>query len=290
MSFCCSGASGVLACLTLGLAFVAVLYAGNQQKKPNRDNPEVIKLRFRRVALLCAIAPLALLYSAQALARADKSKCATTLQHSMLRWLGLGLRHQQNPLLAIFSPIALTVCLFTGPLLHAHLDHGALVMRRIKLSKFQPGLLFMRNFIIGPATEEWIFRSCMCPLVFSAGFSDLENIIITAVIFATAHLHHWVDANSSLLVLCVQFTYTGLFGAYASYLFLRTGLFYGPFLAHAFCNIMGLPNFWAISSHRNARLLVFVYTFGVVIFCVITYLDAIYRPPLFNSIFWSESI
>ena len=41
----------------------------------------------------------------------------------------------------------------------------------------------------------------------------------------------------------VQLTYTSLFGAYSSYLFLRTGFLIGPLLAHVFCNAMGLPDF-----------------------------------------------
>ena len=39
-----------------------------------------------------------------------------------------------------------------------------------------------------------------------------------------------------------QFTYTTLFGAYASHIFLRTGSLSGVILAHCTCNYMGLPD------------------------------------------------
>lgn len=69
----------------------------------------------------------------------------------------------------------------------------------------------------------------------------------------TAHLHHAYESyvkdgrtkealKKSLLVSGIQFTYTCVFGWYANFLFLRTGSILSPFVAHVFCNIMGLPN------------------------------------------------
>jgi hypothetical protein len=40
----------------------------------------------------------------------------------------------------------------------------------------------------------------------------------------------------------VQLTYTTLFGWYAAYVFLRTGMLAPCFLVHAYCNAMGLPD------------------------------------------------
>ena len=44
------------------------------------------------------------------------------------------------------------------------------------------------------------------------------------------------------MLLLIQFTYTTLFGAYASHVFLRTGSLCGVILAHCTCNYMGLPD------------------------------------------------
>ncbi len=46
------------------------------------------------------------------------------------------------------------------------------------------------------------------------------------------------DAQRSTVV---QLLYTTLFGTYCAYLFLRTGSIFPPISAHAFCNVMGLP-------------------------------------------------
>ena len=83
-----------------------------------------------------------------------------------------------------------------------------------------------------------------------------------------------------------QFTYTSLFGAYSSYLFLRTGLIYGPLVAHSFCNSMGLPNFGRALKERYPLGVAFVVGLGG--FTALTTLDALYRPPLFRSLLWTE--
>src|ERR1700733_4712855 len=45
--------------------------------------------------------------------------------------------------------------------------------------------------------------------------------------------------------LVFQFAYTTLFGAYCSFLFIRTGSLFPPLIAHSFCNVMGLPQITA---------------------------------------------
>ena len=67
---------------------------------------------------------------------------------------------------------------------------------------------------------------------------------------------------------------------------LRTGLVAGPLLAHTFCNFMGLPDFGA-ALHSRAIGAAFVLGLGG--FIVLVTLDAVYRPPLFGSMFWAES-
>ena len=84
----------------------------------------------------------------------------------------------------------------------------------------------------------------------------------------------------------VQFTYTSLFGAYSSYLFLRTGLIFGPVLAHSFCNCMGLPDFGRALQERDLGV---AFVIGLACFTTLVTLDAIYRPPLFGSMLWTET-
>jgi prenyl protein peptidase len=80
-----------------------------------------------------------------------------------------------------------------------------------------------------------------------------KTIFLSPVIFGLAHLHHFyefrlshpqVPVTAALLRSLLQLTYTSLFGAYATFLFLRTGSVLAIFVVHAFCNCMGFPRFW----------------------------------------------
>ena len=86
-----------------------------------------------------------------------------------------------------------------------------------------------------------------------------------------------------------QFTYTSLFGAYSSYLYLRSGLVYGPLLAHVFCNALGLPDFGAVPSHPRRRLIGGAFIVGLAGFIAAVTADATCRPSLFHSPFWHEA-
>ena len=85
----------------------------------------------------------------------------------------------------------------------------------------------------------------------------------------------------------MQFTYTSLFGAYSSYLHLRTGLLFAPLAAHMFCNLMGLPDFGRAFSGES-RLVSGAFVLGLGGFIALVTADAVLRPPLFASLFWPE--
>lgn len=78
-------------------------------------------------------------------------------------------------------------------------------------------------------------------------------IFLTPLYFGVAHVHHFYEFTlqhpkvpllPALIRSLVQFTYTSVFGFYASFIFLRTGSLPAAILTHAFCNWMGLPRFW----------------------------------------------
>ena len=80
-----------------------------------------------------------------------------------------------------------------------------------------------------------------------------EIILLSPIIFGLAHVHHFYEfriTNPQVPVIAAvarslfQFTYTSLFGAYATFLYLRTGSLLCVVLVHAFCNSMGLPRLW----------------------------------------------
>jgi prenyl protein peptidase len=78
-------------------------------------------------------------------------------------------------------------------------------------------------------------------------------IFLTPIIFGLAHVHHFYEFRvshphtpvvSALLRSLLQFTYTTLFGGYATFIYLRSGSLLSVILVHAFCNWMGFPRFW----------------------------------------------
>jgi len=78
-------------------------------------------------------------------------------------------------------------------------------------------------------------------------------IFVTPIIFGLAHIHHFyefrlthphVPVLAAVARSLLQLTYTTLFGAYATFLFLRTGSLLSIIIVHAFCNSMGLPRVW----------------------------------------------
>lgn len=92
----------------------------------------------------------------------------------------------------------------------------------------------LRNFVIGPVTEEIIWRSCILSVHHFSGASKKWLIFGTPLYFGIAHLHHaWETYRSrgrnknalmfAALQSTLQFSYTTLFGWYANFLFLRTG-------------------------------------------------------------------
>lgn len=272
--------------------FVACLYLCTGKVLPNRDDPAVVKERFVRVGIASALAPVVMLACGMLPPWRDET-CAP--QAPLPRWIGLW-----SPALplAFVSGLGLTMLLFLGPLVMAWLDSGQRLSLRGLVTGSQLAadlrdprarLLVVRNLLVGPLAEEWVFRACMCPLLFGAGLSDAGNVFLSAVIFGAAHLHHRFDSNVNWLAVAVQFTYTSLFGAYSSYLFLRTGLLVAPLAAHVFCNFMGLPDFGGVPSHPHARLVGTMFVVGLGGFIAAVSLDAVHRPALFGSLFWTET-
>lgn len=91
------------------------------------------------------------------------------------------------------------------------------------------------------------------PLLLAAG-SSLKNIVfLSPLVFGLAHLHHFyefrvthphVSLIAAIARSVLQFSYTYLFGIYATFLYLRNGSLLAVILVHAFCNSMGLPRVW----------------------------------------------
>jgi prenyl protein peptidase len=102
-------------------------------------------------------------------------------------------------------------------------------------------------------SEEIVWRSLIVPLHILANFSETQIIFLTPLYFGIAHVHHLYEFRITRpevpLIMAIfrsvfQFTYTSLFGFFATFAFIRTGNVFTCILAHAFCNWMGLPRLY----------------------------------------------
>nr|CAD7445062.1 unnamed protein product [Timema bartmani] len=114
------------------------------------------------------------------------------------------------------------------------------------VSNFQ-NLIWVRNHIVAPLSEEFTFRACMLPLLLQC-FQPITAIFVCPLFFGIGF----------------QLSYTTIFGAYSAFLFFKTGHFVAPLTAHAFCNHMGFPDFAEILTYKDPRrcFLIFLYVIG----------------------------
>jgi prenyl protein peptidase len=209
----------------------------------SRDAPSVIRARIRAITLSCIVSTLITVY---VLATYDH---ATPEQ--VLRLLGL----LPINLLAIAQTILLCSVLFIGPLFES-----AIVERRLGLwirgsllRETFGSWIGWRNLVAGPVSEELVFRSLIIPLHLIAKMEPTRIVFITPLYFGIAHIHHFYEfvlthpefpILPAIIRTVIQFTYTSLFGFFASFVYLRTGSVYAAIAAHMFCNWQGLPRFW----------------------------------------------
>lgn len=93
----------------------------------------------------------------------------------------------------------------------------------------------------------------------------------------------WLKCNNFFPVF--QLFYSTLFGAYSAYLFTKTGHLMSSFIAHAFCNYMGFPDFGELLAYQGVKR-VFIGT----MFVVGLVLWWILLVPLMNSKWYSNDL
>lgn len=213
----------------------------------SRDAPAVIKARVRAVILSCLASTVVTVY-----VLLFHGHCTP---RDVLRLLAVW----PIDLLDCAKTLALLSILFVGPLYETLIvDSG---WREWNLAavkeKFFTDLRGLRNHVVAPWAEEWVFRSLLVSLHLVAQVSPSRIVFTTPLIFGAAHIHHLFEfvmsgttsrQNAFGKILLVglarsffQFTYTTLFGFFAVFLLLRTGNVFTAITAHTFCNVMGFP-------------------------------------------------
>ncbi|XP_077285669.1 ras converting CAAX endopeptidase Sras [Arctopsyche grandis] len=249
-----------------------------------RDHPSTIKKRFLSAAIMTFISPLFLWLCLSN----DALRDISLLEYMGLRIPGL--------IQAIILPLFLTIILYLGPLAMYTISGVWKVYKEPMYwwNNFND-LIWVRNHIVAPLSEEFTYRACMMPILLQC-LSPVTAIIICPFFFGIAHFHHMIEKlrNGHSLILtirdsCFQFTYTTLFGAYSAFLFARTGHFAAPFVAHMFCNHMGFPNFGAIFLYRPMQSLIIsvLFVIGFIMWNVL--LVPLTNPSFYhNNIYWHE--
>lgn len=238
----------------------------------SRDAPSVIRARITSVSLTCAITSLATYFILANYGHLDHAQVA----HAMGYW-PLGLVDTGRAL-------TLTAILFAGPLFEYFVvesgwkdwfasGHGTTLSVKGAATSATHGFLqpvrdvllgsdwmAWRNYVAGPLTEEVLFRSAAIPLMVLARTSLAKTIFVSPLVFGLAHVHHLyefkvthprVPVGAAVLRSLFQLGYTTLFGAYATFLYLRTGSVLAVFAVHVLCNCMGLPRVWGRVTGRG---------------------------------------
>ncbi|GAB9472522.1 CAAX prenyl protease [Globisporangium polare] len=297
MRFSVTPSSAVAACFCMAAAYVGVLYTLPRTiRRLPRDHPTHILARFLLICIFCALCPflLAVFYEHD-----DRSI-------SFAAWLGI--RHD-GLAQAILVPLFITALLFTGSLLanairllnvskqfHSNGVWFAVKNSALYYSVTHDRLPSLRNYVLGPLTEEFVFRSCMIPLLVCANFTVKQIILGSPLTFGVAHLHHFVDhvrngrsAKDAALIAGFQLLYTSIFGAYASFLYLRTGHFASIFIVHVFCNVIGFPDlsFFNPENSLHPFRIVILGAYFVGIYSFTRTLVPWTEPSIYSSDLWN---
>ena len=175
---------------------------------------------------------------------------------------------------SILLPLLQTCLLFIGPVFVSLSQSIDLNLNNLKNSM---NLIVVRNYIVAPITEEFIFRAVLSAVLLDC-WSIRATLLISSLEFGFAHSHHYIFETNPLRRVSgwaafEQMVYTSIFGMYASLLYFRSRLIVTPILVHSFCNLMGLPDIQTINSSRFSLILTFFGLFSWILSVVYLYLN-----------------
>ncbi|KAG0288163.1 hypothetical protein BGZ96_008032 [Linnemannia gamsii] len=253
-----------------------------ENQKLDRNHPLVIKQRLKGVALTCIVVPFYLWWLFEFSGAISTEQSFWQRLGRFLALLGISIPNNIFKLVNhVVLPLLLVGCLFMGPTLMMFLSNELPFQQAFDWATQRQhiqGLMGMRNLVVGPISEEVIFRACMVAIVANSGARLPLMIFVLPLVFGIAHINHAYESyvkkgrtrqalKGAVGMAAFQLLYTTLFGWFATFLFLRTSNLIGPYLCHAFCNMMGFPDVTNIQYFgRWKKWLYMTFVLGMVLF------------------------
>jgi len=245
-----------------------------------RDDPDVIKARLLAVTLATAACCAGFIGLVWRLVGSGQNTFPVALDAALPR---LGVHLDFNHGIRYIYPHLITPLLFLGPLYSRYLFRALPFQQNSSFKHDFVSTFFswqgLRNYVVGPITEEIVFRACVLAVYHLSGASNTRMILFTPLSFGAAHIHHAWDtysrygrtpeaAKRAITASLFQLMYTTLFGSHCAFLFLRTGSLLPPISAHVWCNMMGIPQIgWEIERFRRKKnAILFAYALGIMMF------------------------
>mmetsp|Transcript_24013 Transcript_24013/g.77117 ORF Transcript_24013/g.77117 Transcript_24013/m.77117 type:complete len:284 (-) Transcript_24013:2835-3686(-) len=157
----------------------------------------------------------------------------------------------------------------------------------------------VRNLIAAPITEELVFRGAIISVLVEGHYPLWFLIWGSPLFFGLAHLHHAIQhvqdgysARQAAITVVFQLVYTTIFGAFAAFLYLRTGHIAAAIAAHSMCNYFGFPcTAWITARRHTVRdkiLLSLFYIAGLIAFAELLF--PLTRPKMFRNSIWDALV
>lgn len=222
--------------------------------KGNRNDPKIIKFRIKRIILITVIN---LILAPFILVKVLKTAPDVI---SCFQILGLKNIFIKKNVFDMLKTLYLFMILFCGPLLE-------LILEKDFINEYMSWIEACRDLFVAPLTEEFFYTSLTTGSILAFELSKLDTdsiysptvfygnesidtyLKLSPLFFGFAHLHHSLEmlkqgrSYIQVVVTCgFQCLYTTLFGYLTNRVFVNTGSVWCCFIAHAFCNFMGLPN------------------------------------------------
>lgn len=245
------------------ILYPASLYIWPDSTRIDRNDPLVIKRNFLSVTILSII-------SLQLLNLFRQLTGTTSDGHSIIINDYFIYKHYSNNwnflIECLFTPMIFITILFIGSIccdLNINLQNYHIIMNKTFIFEMlrplynQSMLKILRNLIVAPFTEEFLFRGILIAIL-SPFWSKLACVIISSTLFALMHSHsclvrYFINGKydfDDIIMTIIQCIYTGLFGFIAAVQYLSSGHLITPIVLHFFCNLNGLPDFPRIFENR----------------------------------------